>query len=132
MAAHLGPFATALIELDGPSGVALLEEALLSDPDQPLETLTGPVEAMAIHHGLGEPARARAVTAALTRFVAARPEGAVLVARHFGSRYDWSQAASLSPLLSHPALRGSGGLLPVALYVAQARHAGVLPMPSDG
>lgn len=121
---HLGAFATALIEIDGVDGVERLERLLLADPDLPLATLEQVVEALAIHHGVGADGMRVSISAALQRLAGARPEAAPSVARQFGSRNDWSQAATLQRLVQDHALANTADLRAVAVYVAQARGAG--------
>lgn len=120
---NLGAFATALIELDGPSGITRLEETFLANTRQPLHNLEQVVEALAIHNGVGSRDLRNAIDAALKRFLDVRPEGAPLVARQFSSRGDWSQAGRLQKILGERHLHASVELLPVAVYVAQARRA---------
>jgi len=120
---NLGAFATALIELDGPAGIARLEATFLANTSQSLYNLEQVVEALAIHNGVGSRGLRSSIDAALKRFLDARPEGAPLVARQFSSRGDWSQAARLRKILGERHLHGRIELLPVAVYVAQARRA---------
>jgi hypothetical protein len=120
---NLGAFATALVEIDGPDGVARLEKAFLANPTQPLDKLEQVVEALAIHSGVGSVALRAEIGTTLDRFLRARPEAAPLVARQFGSRSDWSQAAVLQTLLQDNRLDSATGLMAVAVYVAQARDA---------
>ncbi|MCA0996989.1 hypothetical protein [Alloyangia pacifica] len=119
----LGAFATALVEIDGAEGVALLEEKFLADPAQPLAKLELVVEALAIQHGVGSAALQGRISAALQGFVQTRPEGAALVARQFISRRDWSQAATLEAMMQAQRFTSSETLLPVAIYVGQAKQA---------
>jgi len=123
-ASNLGAYATALIEQDGAEGVALLEERFLADPRQPLDKLELVVEALAIQNGVGSPDLRDRISAALEGFVAARPEGAALVARQFFNYQDWSQAAPLAELMHERRIASSADLMAVAIYVAQARRPG--------
>lgn len=128
---HLGAFAAGLIEIDGTDGVNQLERQILSAPGQPLDKLEQVVEALAIHNGGGTPGMRAAIAGALDRMIGARPETAPLVARQFGGRQDWSQAARLAPLVEGRGLRSAVEMLPVAIYVAQAKGAGAI-QPSGG
>lgn len=119
-AEHLGPFATALIELEGTAAIARLEP-FLSDPDQPLEKLESVVEALAIHHDLGSPSMREAVFDVLSAFASRRPGGTVLIARQFSKRQNWAFGPSLEPLLESGANLSSGNRLIVGAYVAQSR-----------
>ena len=121
---NLGAYATALVEIDGVEGVQRLERAMLSDPLQHLDKLEQVVEALAIHNGVGSDEMRTTIAASLLRLVGSRPEAAPLVARQFGSRNDWSQAASLEVLVRERRLPASGDLMTVAVYVAQAKAAG--------
>ncbi len=119
----LGAYATALIEMDEADGVAYLDSRFLADPRQPLNKLEHIVTAFAIHHDVGSIAVQDRIDTALRGFVASRPEGAVLVARQFGVRKNWSQAEMVEQLLKQRRIVRSDHLLPVAIYRAQARHA---------
>lgn len=130
---HLGAFATGLIEIDGTEGIALLEQKVLADPRQPLDKLEQVVEALAIHNGAGSNEVKAAINEALGQMVTARPETAPLIARQFGGREDWSQAARLAPLIEGRMLHKAVDLLPVAVYVAQAKGAGAFAAsPAQG
>lgn len=131
-ASNLGAFATAEIELNGADGVAFLESHYLARPEQPLDNLEQVVEALAIQHGVAPPEVRRRIAGALRDFVTARPAGAPLVARQFVTRQDWSQAALLAQVMEAKRLTSGPDLLAVAVYVAQARGAGVVASGSDG
>jgi len=122
LAQHLGAFATALVEIDGTAGIALLEGKLLSDPRQPLDKLEQVVEALAIHNGVGSHETQQDIAAALGRLLRMRPEAAPLMARQFGSRQDWTLAGQLAPIVAQRRLSKWADLM-VAVYVAQAKAA---------
>jgi hypothetical protein len=126
---NLGAFATALVEIDGKAGVALLESRFLSDADQPLDKLEQVVEALAIHNDIGTPDLVTEIGASITRLVALRPEAAPLVARQFGDRQDWSQALALEPVITDRSLPNAADYLRVAVYVAQGRDAALQDAP---
>jgi hypothetical protein len=121
--AHLGAFATALLEIDGVDGVHSLEQGMLSDDRQPLDKLEQVVEALAIHNGFGSDEMRANIASALLRMVRSRPETAPLIARQFGSREDWSQAGNLEMLVRERKLKAAADLMTVAVYVAQAKAA---------
>lgn len=123
-AQNLGPYATALVELDGVEGILQLEAELLSDPAQPLDKLEQVVEALAIHHGIGSDELRTRIEAALSGLVEMRPEAAAAVARQLGTRQDWSQAKVLEAMMARSEFTSPAVLLPVASYVAMARQAG--------
>lgn len=131
---NLGAYATAEIELNGAAGVGFLQERYLSDPRQSLTNLEQVVEAMAIQHGVASAGLRTEIAAALSAFVAARPAGAALVARQFLTREDWSQGPLLARVMEEKRLTAAPDLLPVAIYVAQARGAGLGqgPEPRQG
>lgn len=116
---NLGAFATALVEIDGTAGVELLETKFLADSAQPLDKLEQVVEALAIHNDIGTPGLKQAIGASIARLVTLRPKTAPLVARQFGNRQDWSQAATLEPIIRARALSNAEDYLRVAVYVAQ-------------
>lgn len=117
----LGPIATALVEADGAEGVALIERTFFNDPVQDLGNIEQITEALAIHNGVGTPALRASIGAALTRLINARPETAPVVARQFGARRDWSQAATLQAAMRDNKLPKVSDLMVVAAYVAQAK-----------
>lgn len=123
---NLGAFATALVELDGPAGIAKLDRVFLSDPDQPADKLEQVVEALAIHNGLGDLALKSRIAVALQNLAETRPDGAELIARQFLTRNDWTQAGLLETVLEERKQTAPLGLISVAVYVAQARAAGAL------
>lgn len=119
----LGAYAVALVEIDGEAGLDRLEREFLAAPQAGPDQLGPVIEALAIHRGLdAEPAPAR-IDARLARLVDRRPETAVLVARRFGSREDWSQAAPLERLLQEKRIAAATSLIAVSSYVAMARQA---------
>ncbi len=129
---NLGAYATAAIELDGIDGVRLLESGFLANPAQPLANLEQVIEAMAIQHGVAPPEVRAEIAATLQRFVHARPQGAAPIARQFMTREDWSQGPLLAGLMEAKALPSAQDLLTVAVYVAQARGAGVIEARDEG
>lgn len=128
----LGATAIALVEIDGPQGVANLEKLFLSDESQPLDKLELVVEALAIQHGVAGPEVRTSITAALEGLVETRPEAAAAVARQFSTYADWSQADTLAKLVQERRIRSSTDLLAVAIYIAQARQAFPSGWPGTG
>lgn len=122
-ATNLGPYATALIELDGVAGVERLEKLFLAKSRQPLDNLEQVIEALAIQNGVADSDVRTAITEALSRFIAVRPQGGGAVARQFSIRSDWSQGEVLEELLRNHRADLSSDVLPIAVYVAQARGA---------
>jgi hypothetical protein len=120
---NLGAFSAALVELDGAEGVEKLADRLLLDPGQPLEKLEEVVMALAAINRLAAPEVQTAIGLAISDFIALRPDGAEIVARQFAAVSDWSQAATLQPLVRQRSLSGLTGLLTVSVYLAQAREA---------
>ena len=89
-------------------------------------------ERPAIQHGAAPPEVRTQIAGALKRFVNARPEGAPLVARQFVTRQDWSQEPLLAQIMEEDWLTSAPDLLAVAIYVAQARGAGAVPVTKPG
>ncbi|MDW4498858.1 hypothetical protein R5H30_12755 [Sulfitobacter sp. D35] len=129
---NLGAFATALVEIDGDAGIALLDREILSDPRQSRDNVEQVVEALAIHSGVGAPGMAASIAATLDRLVALRPDTAALIARQFGSRQNWTQADRLAPLVAERRLTAASDLMTVAVYLAQARDAHAAPPTGTG
>lgn len=121
---NLGAYATALIEMDGTAGAALLEQTFMSGAPQPLDTLEQVVEGFAIHITEGAPEMRQSLTDAIARLVQERPEAAPLVARQFGSRQNWIFAEQFAPLVAERKLSNASDLMTVAVYLAQAKAAG--------
>ncbi|MBJ3777001.1 hypothetical protein [Acuticoccus mangrovi] len=126
-ASNLGAAATALVELDDEAGVAHLRDLFLFDPAQSVQKLEIIVEALAIHNGVGTPGVREAIFEALQEAVDGRPEIAPLVARQFGGRQDWTQAAYLQSAMKRHRLASASAMLPIAQYVAYAKMSGQLP-----
>lgn len=126
----LGAYATALIELDGPAGAERIA-ARLTGPDLPTaEVIEMLVEALAIH-AQGDDAALRALIGSrLAQALDSHPALAGAVARQFGSRYDWSQAAALAALLHGKRLRAAPEVIAVTQYLALAQEAGA-ELPSQ-
>ena len=120
---NLGAYSTALVELDGAEGVILLERELLSNPDQPLDNLEQVVEALAIQNGVAPDEVRGTVASVLDRLVRTRPESAVLIARQFGSRNDFSQDGALKDALRSKSLKTPAEIIAVTTYLALAEQA---------
>jgi hypothetical protein len=131
----LGAFSAALVELDGAEGVEKLADRFLLDPEQPLEKLEEVVMALAAINRLAEPEVQTAIGLAISDFIATGPDRAEIVARQFAAVSDWSQAATLQPLVRQRSISGLTGLLTVSVYLARAREANVsavVGLQSDG
>ncbi len=122
-ASNPGAFATALIELDGPAGVARLDP-LVRNRDLLPDALLQVVEALAIQNGVADAEVRAAISDLLTRLVATHPAAAPMIARQFGDRQDWSQTKGLAQLLQHRDNVAASDLIPIAVYVAQGRATG--------
>jgi hypothetical protein len=119
---NLGPWATALIEIDGSSGVAMLQALFLRDATQPAKARELVVEALAVHNISAEPQLRGAIGLALSDFLRRDPASAVMIARQFGSRNDWTQAERLKEALNGGAVEKGPDLDVVTSYLAQARR----------
>ena len=123
-----GAYATALIELTGADGLAEVAAQLTGPAPlaaQPREMLT---EALAIHAQTAE--MGPAIHARMAVILDQQPDLAGAVARQFGSRYDWSQVATLQRLMQHKRLRSAPELISVVQYLTYAQEAGD-PAPSQ-
>ncbi|MEM9630365.1 MAG: hypothetical protein AAGA50_03500 [Pseudomonadota bacterium] len=120
---NLGAVATALIELEHARAIEKLDRLYLSNRSQPLAKLEAIVEAMAIRNSLGSKETRLAILQALKGFVAERPDGAAMIARHFSTRQDWSFGNYLEDLLKMPDTLTPSSRLVVSVYVAQSRAA---------
>ncbi len=120
----LGAYATALIEIDGAAGIARLEDAVLNNPLLGIDTLEQVVSALAIHGGSGSPDLQGEIQKTLVRLMDARPVAAAAIARQYFTREDWSQADILEPVLRSGRLADAAVVMPVAMYLAQARAVG--------
>lgn len=121
-ATNLGAFATALIELDGTDGLTRLETAMMTRADQPLDKLEQVVEALAIHNGVGSPELRSAISEALTRLVALRPDTAPMIVRQFSNREDWSQGAALEQVMHNKTITDPTDQLSIAHYLGRAQR----------
>ncbi|MEM9394968.1 MAG: hypothetical protein AAGA38_14000 [Pseudomonadota bacterium] len=120
----LGAYATALIEQQGPDGVALIAGSYLADGTLPPVNRELLVEALAIHAQTGDPALRSAAQSAVYSAVKEDPALAPMVARQFGARFDWSQVTPLRAALQAEAIRSPGDMIAVAEYVYTGqRHA---------
>jgi hypothetical protein len=119
----LGAYATALIEIDGAVGIDRLAAAFFADPAQPPDKIELVIEALAIHNQAGDPDLRPAIAGVLDVLVAARPEAAVLIARRFGERQDWTQADRLGRLLRDRSITSAPDVVTVSVYVGMARQA---------
>jgi hypothetical protein len=121
-AENLGAFAAALIEMDGVDAVDTLNTRMLKDPSQTLAKVEQIVMALSVQHGVAAPEVRNAISVAIRDLVEARPETAVVVARQFTLRSDWSQTAVLEPLVRDRRFGSLGDLLTVSVYLASARE----------
>ncbi|MEP4433774.1 MAG: hypothetical protein ABJ349_16340, partial [Hyphomicrobiales bacterium] len=121
-ARNLGAFATALVELDGVDGLARLETTLLEDSTQQLDKLEQVVEALAIQNGVGTPGLRNAIRKTLATLVERRPEAAILVARHFSNRNDWSQGRTLNLVMQQRTVQNPSDQFAIASYVNRAQR----------
>ncbi|NDR58556.1 hypothetical protein [Aliiruegeria sabulilitoris] len=116
-AMYLGPFAVALIELDGRAGVEWLVTEYLSGQTDP-DAAESAIEALAIHAGGGDDALRTYILQTLSGFVHAFPEHADAVARQFVFRYDYGMVEPLREVMTAGKIKSATDLIPVAAYVA--------------
>lgn len=119
---NLGAFAAAYIELEGASGVEHLANTMLLDPSQPLDKIEQIVMALSVHHGIADPQLKATIQEYIDALVVKRPEAGAVVARQFTLRSDWSQVASLEPLVDERSV-ALGDLLTISVYVARSKEA---------
>ncbi len=133
-AAHLGwspeldAWATALVETDGPAGVARLAEDWFATPGREVAALRAVITAFTVQARAGDPAVRQPILAALHALPSRRPDVAGSVAAALGEIGDFSQADAIVRAVRDAA--GPDGpsfrdpeLLAVALYVDRARRA---------
>jgi len=133
-AAHLGgspeldAWATALVEIDGPGGVARLAEDWFETPGRDVEALRAVITAFTVQAREGDPALRPPILAVLHNLPSRRPGVAGSVAAALGEIGDFSQADAIARAVRDAA--GPDGpsfrdpeLLAVALYVDRARRA---------
>jgi hypothetical protein len=101
-ASYLGVYATALIEIDGADGIAMLDR-IYSAPgsNQSDENLAAVIEALAIHSISGSTSRKLQIREVLTAFLQHRPDAVLMVASQFAKRQEGNQ--SLPPFVTPPA-----------------------------
>lgn len=117
----LGPYATALVELDGVDGVARLKEKFLLNQNVDGDALELAVEALAIHAGAGPEGLRAQILETLGEFIDARPENADMVARQFSFRYDFGMGPALEELMKSGRVKSARTLIPISAYVMTAR-----------
>ncbi len=133
-AAHLGwspeldAWATALVEIDGPGGVARLAEDWFETPGREVEALRAVITAFTVQARAGDPAVRPPILAALHELPSRRPDVAGSVAAALGEIGDFSQADAIARAVRDAAGRDGPSfrdpeLLAVALYVDRARRA---------
>lgn len=121
-AENLGAFAAALIEMDGTAGVEKLASGMLADPNQSIGKIEQLVMALSVHHALASPELQLAIQSTLDDLLTTRPEAAVVIARQYGLRADWSQAEYLAPLVRDRQFSSLQDMLTVSVYIAQAHE----------
>ena len=125
---ELDAWATALVEIDGPAGVARLAEDWFETPGRDVEALRAVITAFAVQAREGDPALRPSILAALHDLPSRRPDVAGSVAAALGEIGDFSQADAIVRAMRDAAGRGGPSfrdpeLLAAALYVDRARRA---------
>lgn len=123
----LGAYATAWMELDGPTAAASIADRFLSDPTLDTYSLEMLVQALSLHSTSGTAETQAALRDGLGRAMLANPAVAESAARQFGLRWDWSLQAPLSKLLRSGAIADISDVLMIAQYVNLAQQDGVIP-----
>lgn len=96
---HLGAWATALVEIDGPPAIDWLRETYLEDRDRGVEELRQVVAALATLVEGGEPDLQPSIAAALRDLARNRPDLAAEAAQQLGALGDWSQTQTFIKIL---------------------------------
>lgn len=120
----LGPWATALVEIDGTAGVKKLASLFLHDRAQSNDARALVVEAFAIHRALGPPPVTRAIDRALRDAMNADVALRAVVARRFAMRKDFSQVAPIKAALATGPLPSAAQYIAMARYVSLAKRRG--------
>lgn len=123
IANYLGPVATALIEVDGVDGVIELAHRFLRDPDEPLQKIRQVVQAMAIHHEIGDAELRDRIKIQLSHLLQNRPKAAAIVARELANKKIWSQANSMRSLLDSNTVSSFYDRYTISTYLALAEQA---------
>ncbi len=93
---YLGAYATALIELDGPSAVDSLLDRYLASDTLTLETRQKLLQALAIQHKAAAPVTRRSISRGVAQLMQTSPDLREPIARQFGIRNRWAAAATPS------------------------------------
>ena len=118
----LGAFATALVEIDGASGLERLETYYFKNLNQPLDKLELVVEALAIHSQVGHDELKKSIKSKLENLVNVRPEAAALIARQFGKRKVWTQKNYLRTLLAEKIIQSQDERSLIENYIREAEN----------
>ncbi|MXU66010.1 hypothetical protein [Oceanomicrobium pacificus] len=114
----LGAYATALIELDGPSAVRLITREIMGDPSLTDASREMLAEALALHSLSGDPDTRAAILSELDAALAWDPTLAPSLVRQFSMRRDWT----LAPALDRLTRTGETGALSAADRLAVAAY----------
>ncbi len=118
----LGAYATAMMEYGGPDAAIHLINRFLANSSLPPLSREMLAEALAIHSSVGDDSTGRAIRTALDQAIRDDPVLAPLVARQFGARFDWSQAAAISDVMERGVIRSPLDMLLLTQYVALAKE----------
>jgi hypothetical protein len=132
IATHLGAWATAYAEIDGPQAVERLRALHFADPSRP-EALRAVVTAFSTLARGGDPALRPGIDAAFRALAAEGPPAlAGEAARQLTWAQDWSQAGAFAERLASGSLDDPAAEFVVALYLEAAREAlGPADTPAD-
>jgi hypothetical protein len=123
MRSHLGAWATALVEIDGPPAIDWLETAYFADPDRGIEELRQVVTALAVLAEGGEPDLEPRIAAAFRSLARDRPALAGDAAKHLATLGDWSQADTFAGILDSGDVADPAAEFVILSYLQAARAA---------
>jgi hypothetical protein len=123
MGSHLGAWATALVEIDGPPAIDWLRTTYLEDPDRGVEELRQVVTALATLVEGGEPNLQPGIAAALRELARNRPALAAEAAQQLAALGDWSQTRTFSKILEAGEAGSPAAEFVIMSYLEAARAA---------
>lgn len=122
----IGAYSTAMIEYGGPEAVERVIQHHLMHADATPMVREMLIEALAIHSSTGNKETRAAIQSELAAALKKTPELAPMVARQFGTRWNWSQSEQISELMRSGQITSPLDMLVLSQYVAMAKESAEL------
>ena len=123
MRSHVGAWATALVEIDGPAAIDWLRATYLEDPNRGVEELRQVVTAFAVLAEGGDVALGPRIAATFRSLARDRPDLAGEAAKHLATLGDWSQADTFEGILDSGDIADPAAEFVILSYLQAARAA---------